>query len=89
MSATSTKEHLKFPTEREASLKEFDNSLSQPPMGDAPTLIVSIGSTENIDQPEEDKRSRVPRSPKKVMAKEEVEEKDAEKEAKNAEGEVE
>merc|ERR1712221_47231 len=50
-------------TEREASLKEFDNSLSQSPMGDAPTLIVSTGSVENIDQPEEDNRSRVPRSP--------------------------
>merc|ERR1711942_400272 len=62
VSATSTKEHLKFPTEREASLKEFDNSLSQSPMGDA-TLIVSTGSVENIDQPEEDNRSRVPRSP--------------------------
>merc|ERR1712126_83348 len=61
--ATSTKELLKFPTEREASLKEFDNSLSQSPMGDAPTLIVSTGSVENIDQPEEDNRSRVPRSP--------------------------
>merc|ERR1711972_21062 len=61
--ATSTKELLKFPTEREASLKEFDNSLSQSPIGDAPTLIVSTGSVENIDQPEEDNRSRVPRSP--------------------------
>merc|ERR1711872_940846 len=37
--------------------------------GDAPTLIVSVGSIENIDQPEEDKRSRVPRSPKKGHGK--------------------
>merc|ERR1711951_192576 len=80
VSATSTREFLKLETEREASLKEFpaervasleeqDNSLSQSPMGDAPTLIVSVGSIENIDQPEEDKRSRVPRSPKKGHGK--------------------
>merc|ERR1712131_547671 len=68
-SATSTKELLKFPTEREASLKEFDNSVSQSPMGDASTLVDSIGSFENLGPLEEDKRSRIPRSPKKGHGK--------------------
>merc|ERR1712121_9918 len=69
VSATSTRELLKFPTEREASLKEFDNSVSQSPMGDASTLVDSIGSFENLGPLEEDKRSRIPRSPKKGHGK--------------------
>merc|ERR1719334_1414302 len=80
VSTTSTKELLKYETEREASLQkfpaeseasfqEYDNSLSQSPMGDASTLIDSTGSIENIDQPEEDNRSRVPRSPMKSHGK--------------------